>query len=90
MKFRMTVSALALGLMAACSQGSDIASPGTTAPTTPPTTGGGTGGGTGGTTVDCPTGFTEGDPIGSITTCILSGTLLGPTTLTNVDGLVYR
>ena len=90
MKLRMTVSALALGLMAACSQGSNIASPGTTAPTTPPTTGGGSGGGTGGTTVDCPTGFTEGDPIGSITTCILSGTLLGTTTLTNVDGLVYR
>ncbi|MEO1304437.1 MAG: hypothetical protein AAFV37_05635 [Pseudomonadota bacterium] len=93
MKLRATASAFALGMLAAaCSQGSDIASPGATTPTTPPATGGGsTGGGTGGgTTVACPTGFTAGDPIGSITTCTLSGTLLGSTTLTNVDGLVYR
>ncbi|MEM9261978.1 MAG: hypothetical protein AAGA22_00220 [Pseudomonadota bacterium] len=93
MKLRATASAFALGMLAAaCSQGSDIASPGSTTPTTPPATGGGsTGGGTGGgTTVACPTGFTAGDPIGSITTCTLSGTLLGTTTLTNVDGLVYR
>ena len=93
MKLRATASAFAFGMLAAaCSQGSDIASPGATTPTTPPATGGGsTGGGTGGgTTVACPTGFTAGDPIGSITTCTLSGTLLGSTTLTNVDGLVYR
>jgi len=92
MKFRMTVSALALGLMAACSQGSNIASPGTTAPTTPPSTGGGSGGGSGGggSTASCPTGFTAGTAIGSITTCTLSGTLLGTTTLTNVANVVYR
>lgn len=93
MKLRATASAFALGMLAAaCSQGSNIASPGTTAPTTPPSGGGGSGGsgGGGGTTVSCPTGFSEGTPIGSITTCQLTGTLLGTTTLTNVDGVVYR
>ena len=92
MKLRMTASAIALGLMTACSQGGSIASPGTTTPPTPPTTGGGTGGGGGGggATASCPSGFSEGTAIGSITTCTLSGTLLGTTTLTQVDGVVYR
>ena len=93
MKLRATASAFALGMLAAaCSQGSNIASPGTTAPTTPPSGGGGSGGsgGGGGTTVSCPAGFSEGTPIGSITTCQLTGTLLGTTMLTNVDGIVYR
>jgi hypothetical protein len=93
MKLRATASALALGMLAAaCSQGGNIASPGSTTPTTPPTTGGGSGGGGGGggATASCPSGFSEGTAIGSITTCLLSGTLLGTTTLTNVDGVVYR
>ena len=91
MTLRMTASALALGLLAACSQGGSIASPGTTTPPpTPPTTGGGGSGGGGSATASCPTGFTEGAAIGSITTCTLSGTLLGTTTLTNVTDVVYR
>ncbi|MEO0551120.1 MAG: hypothetical protein AAFZ91_14460 [Pseudomonadota bacterium] len=92
MSFRNSISALALILAAgACTQGDDIASPGGTT-TVPPSGGGGdTGGGDTGTPVaDCPTGFTAGDPIGSVATCILSGTLLGTTTLTNEDGIVYR
>ncbi len=92
MKLRATASAFALGMMAAaCSQGGSIASPGTTAPTTPPpSSGGGSGGSGGGATASCPSGFSEGTAIGSVTTCLLSGTLLGTTTLTQVDGIVYR
>ena len=41
MIFRTSVSALALCLLAACSQGSDIASPGPSNPGTPPGGGGG-------------------------------------------------
>ena len=91
MKLQATASAFALSLVvAACSQGGSVASPGTTAPTSPPVGGGGSSGGGGSATASCPTGFSEGDPIGSITTCLLTGTLLGTTTLTNVDDVVYR
>ncbi|MCH9752148.1 MAG: hypothetical protein K0U61_08005 [Alphaproteobacteria bacterium] len=91
MKLQATASAFALSLVvAACSQGGSVASPGTTTPTTPPTGGGGGGTGGGSATASCPTGFSEGTAIGSITTCLLSGTLLGTTTLTNVDDVVYR
>ncbi|MEO1662139.1 MAG: hypothetical protein AAFR51_14210 [Pseudomonadota bacterium] len=90
MKLRMTVSAIALGLMAACSQGSDIASPGATTPTTPPTgTGGGTGGGT--ATATCPTGFTQdATATGGLTTCVVSGTILSDLTLPFVTGTAFR
>ncbi|MEL6692948.1 MAG: hypothetical protein AAFQ12_07910 [Pseudomonadota bacterium] len=94
MKLRMTVSAIALGMMAACSQGSDIASPGTVTPTTPPSTGGGGGGGGtggGGTTVDCPAGFTQdATQTGGLTTCVVSGTILSDLTLPFVDGTAFR
>ncbi len=92
MSLRTTLSALALVLAAACTQGSDIASPGATGPTTPPGGGGsGGGGGTGGgATASCPTGFTEGTAIGSTTTCNVSGTLLSNVTLPFVEGVAYR
>ncbi|NQY38882.1 MAG: hypothetical protein HRT80_02155 [Henriciella sp.] len=90
MKLPMTVSAIALGMMAACSQGSDIASPGTVTPTTPPSTGGGGTGG-GGTTVDCPSGFTQDTAqTGSLTTCVVSGTILSDLTLPFVEGTAFR
>lgn len=91
MAFRLTVSALALGLLAACSQGGSIASPGTTAPTTPPTTGGGTGGGTGGSGASCPSGFTQdAAATGGLTTCVVSGTILSDLTLPFVSGTAFR
>lgn len=92
MKLRMTVSALALGLLAACSQGSNIASPGATTPTTPPSSGGGTGGGTGGgSTASCATGFTQdAAQTGGLTTCVVSGAILSDLTLPFVDGTAYR
>ena len=91
MKLRMTVSALALGLIAACSQGSDIASPGATTPTTPPTSGGGGSGGGGATTATCPTGFTQdATATGGLTTCVVSGTILSDLTLPFVSGTAFR
>ncbi|MEQ8300179.1 MAG: hypothetical protein RH945_06510 [Hyphomonas sp.] len=89
MIFRTSVSALTLCLLAACSQGSDIASPGAANPGTPP--GGGTGGGSGGgsSSAECPTGFTEGDVVGGFTTCNLTGTYLADLTLPFVDGVAY-
>ncbi len=91
MKLRMTVSALALGLISACSGGGSVSSPGTTPVTAPPAPGGGgTGGGTGGGSATCPTGFTEGTAVGGLTTCNLSGDILSDTTLTNVSGIAYR
>lgn len=92
MKLRMTVSALALSFLAACSSGSDIASPGTTTPTTPPATGGGGGSGGGsGSGATCPTGFTQdADATGGLTTCVISGTILADLTLPFVDGTAFR
>ncbi|KDA01973.1 hypothetical protein [Hyphomonas oceanitis] len=89
MIFRTSVSALALCLLAACSQGSDIASPGPSNPGTPPGGGGGGGDGGGGSTAECPTGFTEGDAVGGLTTCNLSGTYLADLTLPYVAGVAY-
>jgi hypothetical protein len=90
MMIRTAAAALGLALIAACSQGSSIASPGASNPGTPPGggTGGGGGGGTGGAT--CPAGFTAGTAIGDLTTCIISGTILTNTTLRDVDGIAYR
>ena len=88
MIFRRSVSALALCLAAACSQGSNIASPGASSPGTPPT-GGGSGGGGGGSAATCPTGFTEGAAVGGFTTCNLSGTYLADLTLPFVSGVAY-
>ncbi len=93
MTLRSSVSALALVLIAACSGGSDIASPGSTAPTTPPSSGGGgTGGGTGGGSgASCPAGFTAGVAVAGLTTCdVAGGTLLADLTLPFVDGVAYR
>lgn len=90
MKLRMTVSALALGLLAACSGGGGVASPGTTTPTAPPAPSGGGGGTGGGTGATCPTGFTQGADVGGLTTCIVSGDILSNTTLTNVSGIAYE
>ena len=94
MSFRSSVSVLALLLAAACSSGSDIASPGATTPTTPPGNGGDTGNGGGDNggdnTAECPTGFAEGDSVAGLTTCLISGTILTDTTLSAVDGVAYR
>lgn len=89
MIFRRSVSALALCFAAACSQGSNIASPGPSNPGTPPG-GGGTGGGGGGSgTASCPTGFTEGASIAGLTTCDLQGTYVADLTLPFVSGVAY-
>ncbi len=93
MKLRATASAFALGMLAAaCSQGSNIASPGATTPTTPPTTGGGGGGGTPTTpTASCPTGFTQdAATVGGLTSCVVSGTITSDLTLSAVSGIAYR
>ena len=89
MRLKLAASALALAL-AACSQGSDISSPGTTTPTTPPG-GGSDGGGDGGAgSAECPAAFTEGEAVAGLTTCNLSGTYLANVTLENIEGLAYR
>ena len=94
MKLRATASAFALGMLAAaCSQGSNIASPGSTTPTTPPTGGGsGGGGGGGGTpTASCPTGFTQdAATTGGLVTCVVSGTITSDLTLPFVSGTAFR
>ncbi|HAE27643.1 MAG TPA: hypothetical protein DCG58_10815, partial [Hyphomonas adhaerens] len=85
-----SVAVAAIVLAAACSQGSSISSPGATDAGTPP--GGSTGGSTGGSGsgATCPSGFTEGTPVGGLTTCDVSGAYLTNVTLTNVDGIAYR
>ena len=84
-------AAMAIMLSAACSQGSDISSPGATDGGTPPGSGGdGDGGGGDGSGASCPTGFTEGDPVGGLTTCDVSGAILTNTTLSNISGIAYR
>ncbi|RAN38478.1 hypothetical protein HY26_17980, partial [Hyphomonas sp. GM-8P] len=85
-----SVAVAAIVLAAACSQGSSISSPGATDAGTPPGgSTGGTGGGTG-SGATCPSGFTEGAPVGGLTTCNVSGAYLTNVTLTNVDGIAYR
>lgn len=85
-----SVAVAAIVLAAACSQGSSISSPGATDAGTPP--GGSTGGSSGGSGsgATCPSGFTEGTPVGGLTTCDVSGAYLTNVTLTNVDGIAYR
>ncbi|MEL7545363.1 MAG: hypothetical protein AAGJ84_01850 [Pseudomonadota bacterium] len=91
MSLRTTVSAFALLFAAACTQGSDIVSPGPAVPVAPPAGGGGGGGGGGGTTVDCPTGFTQdATTVGGLTTCVLSGVISDDLTLPFVAGTAYR
>ncbi|MCA8901105.1 MAG: hypothetical protein KDA53_07615 [Hyphomonas sp.] len=91
MKLNHILGTAAVALLAACSQGSDIASPGASNPGTPPGGGGsGSGGGGGGSTATCPSGFTTGTPVGNFTTCDLSGTILTNTTLPAVSGIAYR
>jgi uncharacterized membrane protein len=88
--FRASFLAMALAL-GACSQGSEIASPGATNPGTPPGGGGpGGGGGGGGGTATCPSGTTNAGALGSLTVCNLTGEILANTTLTNVANVVYR
>ncbi|MFN3214693.1 MAG: hypothetical protein ACE37M_16420 [Henriciella sp.] len=91
MRLRLTVSALALGLMAACSGGGGIASPGTTTPTTPPPAPTPPPSGGGGSGASCPSGFTQdANPTGGLTTCVVSGTILSDLTLPFVDGTAFR
>ncbi|MCZ4297827.1 hypothetical protein [Henriciella marina] len=91
LRLAFTASVIALAA-AACTQGSDISSPGPSNPGTPPGGGGGgNGGGNGGDgSVSCPSGFTEGASVGGLTTCALSGAILSDVTLENVDGVAYR
>ncbi len=87
---RSSIIALVLA-MGACTQGSDIASPGASNPGTPPGGGtGGGGGGTGGGTAVCPSGTTNAGALGTLTVCNLTGEVLANTTLTNVANVVYR
>ncbi len=86
-----SVAVAAIVLAAACSQGSSISSPGATNAGTPPGgSTGGTGGGTGGSGATCPSGFTQGAPVGGLTTCDVSGAYLTNVTLSKVDGIAYR
>jgi len=85
----LLLSASAALALAACTQGENIASPGSTNPGTPP--GGGGGGGPiipgAGT---CPAGFAVGAPVGGLTTCNITGTVLSNLTLPAVQGVAYR
>ena len=92
MRHVLKLRPLLLALMAtACSQGAEIASPGTTAPGTGSGGGGSTGGGGGGGgTATCPTGTTNGGALGSLTICNLTGEILSNFTLPNVASVVYR
>jgi trimeric autotransporter adhesin len=94
MSLRVFASVIALGLAAAaCTQGSDINTPGDTNPGTPPDGGGPGGPGTpppGGGQAECPSGFTQGASVAGLTSCLLSGTILENLTLPFVDGVAYR
>jgi len=89
--FRAFVAALALGL-AACSSGSNIASPGASSPGTGVGGGGGTGGGGtgGGGTATCPAGTTNQGGLGAFTICQIAGEILTNFSLPNVANVVYR
>ena len=92
MKFRNTFTALALIMSAAaCTQGSDIASPGATNPGTP------TGGGStptptpgGGGTAACPSGFSELTGVGGFTVCEIAGVYTTNLNVPFVSGVAYR
>ena len=102
----LLLASSAIFLIAACTQGEEIASPGAMSPGTGgggAGGGGGTGGGGTGTTSDtCPSGFTTLDPVDlpgtteDQTVCSLSGTILTDLTLPFVDnnndglGVAYR
>jgi uncharacterized membrane protein len=88
-KLKLLLAGASFAVIAACSQGSDIASPGPSAPGTPPGGGGNGGGGNGGT-VSCPTGFTQTGSVGDFTACEVSGQILSNLTLEAVDGVAYR
>ncbi|MBL8549606.1 MAG: hypothetical protein JNJ73_06455 [Hyphomonadaceae bacterium] len=78
-------------LLAACSSGSEIASPGATNPGTAPGGGGSSGGGSsGGGSASCPSGTTNQGALGSQTVCQLSGAILTNLSLPAVTGVVYR
>jgi len=82
--------ALALGA-AACSSGSDIASPGASNPGTAPGGGsGGGGGGSGGGSASCPTGTSNQGALGANTICQLAGEILANLTLPKLTNVVYR
>jgi hypothetical protein len=80
-------SALAL---AACSQGSEIASPGATNPGGGGSGGSGGGGGGSGGGATCPAGTTNAGALGSLTVCNLTGEILSNLTLPNLTNVVYR
>jgi hypothetical protein len=90
--FKKLLLIAAAGTLAACSQGSNIASPGTTNPGTPPGGGGGGGSGTGGGgAATCPAGFTcAATPVAGNTVALLSGAVLANLTLPAVPGVAYR
>ena len=90
--FKKLLPLAAAGILAACTQGSDIASPGVTNPGTPPGGGGGGGGGTGGGGAGtCPTGFTcAANPVAGNTVALVSGAVLTNLTIPNAAGVVYR
>lgn len=89
-KFKSLFLAGAALSLAACTQGSEIASPGGSGSGTPPAGGGGGGGGGGGNTAVCPSGFATGASVGGLTICNVSGTILSNLTLPYVDGVAYR
>jgi hypothetical protein len=91
-KFKLCAGVLALALsVAACSQGSTVASPGATNPGTGGGgTGGGGGGGSGGGSATCPTGTSNQGALGANTICQLSGEILSNLSLPATSGVVYR
>ena len=87
----LLMAGVACAALGACSQGSDIASPGTTNSGTPPGGGGGGGDGGGGGAAPCPTGFTcRANAVGGNTVAVVSGAVLTNLTLSNETGVVYE
>ncbi|MEZ5921543.1 MAG: hypothetical protein R3C60_09365 [Parvularculaceae bacterium] len=91
MRSNNSLRALTLALLlSACSQGTNIASPGAT--NGGGTGGGGTGGGGtgGGSTVSCPAGTTVNGTIGTNTVCDVAGEILQDLTLPFLNNVVYH
>ncbi|WP_394693799.1 beta strand repeat-containing protein [Hyphobacterium sp.] len=89
--FKKLLLIAAAGTLAACSQGSNIASPGVTNPGTPPGGTGGGGGGGGGGGAACPAGFTcAATPVAGRTVAVLSGAVLANLTIPAANGVAYR
>lgn len=88
---RVIAAALTLCL-AACSQGSEIASPGPSAGGPLPGAGSGTGGGGtgGGGAATCPSGTVNGGGLGANTVCNITGAILTNLTLPRLTNVVYR